>query len=141
MTKNSFYAVIINLILMISSNAIAKDCEKGATTMAEVNECTNNESDSALKIDFESLKALLTSKKLVAAREQLEKSQVFFEAYRDASCMYVFEIAEKGGSGLYSYDAQTNCNVKFNTDRQKILQKYKVDCQKGAKSCAVDQQF
>lgn len=99
----------------------AKDCEAGATNMAEVRACLGNDAEESLEKTYEETLRYIRGKDPEAAR-LLAKAQKSWRTFLDDSCAYTVAARQ---TDIMSNDARSGCFVAFVQARINILKSYK----------------
>jgi len=105
------------LALCIVGSASAKDCEAGASNMAEVRACLAEQQTTDLDAALSRVALLVGKNKPAAAA--LRQSQASWLKFVEDSCSFSVAIAP---SDAYPEDVRTNCRTDFTAARIKILQ-------------------
>jgi uncharacterized protein YecT (DUF1311 family) len=113
--------IVAILIAMATSPVFAKDCEKGATNMAQVRACAGDESDRELAVAFNRTLSFVQSKDPRAAT-LLSAAQKSWKKFAEDSCEYT--LAARQTEGMAN-DARLMCWQSFVDARVKVLDAYR----------------
>lgn len=105
------------LALSIASLASAKDCEAGASNMAEARACLAEQRTSDLDAALSQVAALVSKNK--SATAALRQSQTSWLKFVDDSCSFLVATASQDA---YPEDMRANCMADFTAARIKVLQ-------------------
>ena len=97
-----------------------KNCEEGATSMAQIYECLALRKAASVEAQYDNLSDALAARGMSDALERLENSQLAWESDTKAFCNILQDIAEPS-FGLYAQDLGSNCQSLRGRQRGEAL--------------------
>lgn len=112
--------LIMLFCIPVVAQASAKDCEAGATSMAQVRECMYDEATKPLDKAYNDLLQYIKKRNKDAA-DHLATAERSWEQFREDTCNYNASISIDG----FTDDSRLNCILTFTEERLKMLQYYR----------------
>ena len=97
-----------------------KNCEEGATSMAQIYECLALRNAASVETPYDKLSDALAARGMSDALKRLDNSQLAWESDTKAYCNMLQEIAEPS-FGLYAQDLGSNCRSQRGTQRGEAI--------------------
>ena len=97
-----------------------KNCEEGATSMAQIYECLALRKAASVDALYDKLSDALAARGMSDALQRLENSQLAWESDTNAYCNMLQDIAEPS-FGLYAQDLESNCRSQRGAQRGEAI--------------------